>query len=96
VFGANPFEMAIIFPINDQLMLNSTLVDMCRNIIVLVIISTFWASYGYRVLIIYRLAASVNLYLSLGVTCLMFGDIIITLGSCFGSRLLYRIVGSIS
>jgi hypothetical protein len=34
------------------------------------------------------LAASVNLYLSVGVTCLMSGDIIITLGSCFGSLLL--------
>jgi hypothetical protein len=47
-------------------------------------------------LVIYRLAASVNLYLSLGVTCLMSGDIIITLGSCFGSHLLYKIVSSIS
>jgi hypothetical protein len=47
-------------------------------------------------LVIYRLAASVNLYLSLGVTCLMSGGIIITLGSCFVSRLLYKIVSSIS
>jgi hypothetical protein len=47
-------------------------------------------------LVIYRLAASVNLYLSLGVTCLMSGGIIIMFGSCFGSRLLYKIVSSIS
>jgi ammonia channel protein AmtB len=53
------------YPGSGILRIQRRLTVICRNIIVLVIISTFWVSYGYRVSVIYRVAEPISVYLTL-------------------------------